>query len=141
MIHIVLASFEIEAYAKLIQETKTTAAQVSAGTALAVAMTDLCERCDISSVRHRVCGSLPLKQDVYHKFQPKGNWKSVALLGMTEAAPYVAWRKIGETISFAKSGTILPNMLCLLRLETSEDAPEGGPGGLWLKRPNMRQRR
>ncbi|KAK5202439.1 hypothetical protein LTR41_011816 [Exophiala xenobiotica] len=63
MVHIIMASFEIEVYAKLIQKTKATAAQVSPATAMTIANTDLCERYDISSLRNSTCGPMPLKQD------------------------------------------------------------------------------
>lgn len=137
MVHIIMASFELEAFAETIQRTKATAAQISPTTALAIGSTDLVERYDFSSVRHCICGPLPLKQSDYDKFLRRGNWKTVTLYGMTEAAPYVTWQKVGEELALGKSGSLLPNIVCSLRLETAEDAPVGGPGELWLKGPNM----
>ncbi len=137
MVHIIMATFETEAYAKTIQRTKATAAQLSPITALAIATSDLVERYDFSSIKHFTCGPLPLKQDDYDRFLKKSNWKTVTLYGMTEAAPYVTWQKIAEVMPLGKSGSLLPNVLCSLRLENGEDAPQGGPGELWLKGPNM----
>jgi 4-coumarate--CoA ligase len=137
MEHIIMASYDIEAFAKTIQRTKATAAQISPSGALTIATTDLVERYDFSSIKHMTCGALPLKQDDYDRFLRKGNWKTVSLYGMTEAAPYVAWQKIREAMPLGKTGTILPNILCSLRLENGDDAPEGGSGELWLKGPNM----
>ncbi|KAJ9602402.1 hypothetical protein H2200_012944 [Cladophialophora chaetospira] len=137
MVHIIMASFETEEFAKTIQRTKATAAQISPMTALAIGTTDLVDRYDFSSIRHMVCGPLPLKQKDYEKFMRRGHWKTVTLYGMTEAAPYVTWQKIEEKMALGESGSLLPNIRCSLRLETGEDAPEGGPGELWLKGPNM----
>ncbi|OAP62512.1 hypothetical protein AYL99_04717 [Fonsecaea erecta] len=137
MLHIIMGSFDTETYAKTIQRTRATAAQVSPMTALAIATTDLASKYDFSSIRHMTCGPLPLKQDVYEEFLRRGPWKTITLYGMTEAAPYVTWQKIRDTLPLGKSGTLLPNILGSLRLENGADAPEGGPGELWLKGPNM----
>ncbi|KIW84585.1 hypothetical protein Z517_03835 [Fonsecaea pedrosoi CBS 271.37] len=137
MLHIIMESFEIELYAKTIQRTRATAAQVSPTTALTIATTDLVSRYDFSTIRHMTCGPLPLSQDDYQEFLRRGKWKTVALYGMTEAAPYVTWQKIRDAMPLGKSGTLLPNILASLRLENGPDAPEGGPGELWLKGPNM----
>ena len=137
MEHIIIAKFETEAYAKVIERTKATAAQISPTTALEIATTDLARQYDLSSIRHMTCGPLPLKQTDYERFLERGAWKTVTLYGMTEAAPYVTWQKIGDTLPLGKSGSILPNIRCSLRLEDGTDAPHGGPGELWLKGPNM----
>jgi len=137
MVHIIMAAFELEALAQLVQENKATAMQAFPVVALTIANTDLVERYDFSSMRHMVTGGLPLKEDVYRKFLSRGNWKTIQLYGMTEAAPYVAWQKIGDTVPLGKIGTLLPNLRASLRLENGADAPEGGPGELWLKGPNM----
>ena len=137
MEHIIMAAFDSEAFANTIQQTRATAAQVSPMTALAIATTDLAERYDLSSIRHMTCGPLPLKQEDYDKFLDRGSWKTVTLYGMTEAAPYVAWQKVGDVLPLGKSGSLLPNIRCSLRLENGGDAPLGGPGELWLKGPNL----
>ncbi|EXJ61278.1 uncharacterized protein A1O5_11835 [Cladophialophora psammophila CBS 110553] len=137
MVHIIMGAFDLETYAKTIHRTRATAAQVSPMTALTIATTDLVSTYDFSTIRHMTCGPLPLKQDDYHEFLRRGKWKTVTLYGMTEAAPYVTWQKIREPMPLGKSGTLLPNILGSLRLEDGTDAPEGGPGELWLKGPNM----
>ena len=137
MVHIIMASFDIDAFAETIQRTKATAAQISPTAALTLGTTDLADRYDFSSIRHMVCGPLPLRQDDYEKFMSQGNWKTITLYGMTEAAPYVTWQKVDEEVVLGNSGSLLPNILCSLRLENGEDAPKGGPGELWLKGPNM----
>ncbi|KAK5230553.1 hypothetical protein LTR47_007407 [Exophiala xenobiotica] len=138
MLHIIMAAFEVQAYAELIQRTRATAAQISPSTALAIATTDLAQRHDLSSVKHWTCGAMPLREAELRKFLDRGNWKMVALYGMSEAAPYVTWQKIGDdSRALRNSGTLLPNITASLRLESGEDASEGGPGELWLKGPNI----
>jgi 4-coumarate--CoA ligase len=137
MLHIIMAGFDIETYARTIQRTRATAAQLAPTTALALGTTDLADRYDFSSIRHMVCGPLPLQQVDYDKFMRRGRWKTLTLYGMTEAAPYVTFQKMAEDMPLGMSGSLLPNVECSLRLESGEDAPAGGPGELWLKGPNM----
>ncbi len=60
------------------------------------------------------------------------------LYGMTEAAPYVSWRKVGDEVPMGAVGKIMPEIECLLRKEgTVEDAAKGGPGELWIRGPNL----
>src|ERR1700760_1024597 len=117
MLHIILATFDIETYAQTIQRTKATAAQLSPTTALALGTTDLADRYDFSSIRHMICGPLPLQQVDYDKFMRRGSWKTLTLYGMTEAAPYVSFQKMAEHMPLGTSGSLLPNMMCSLRLE------------------------
>ncbi|KAK5239743.1 hypothetical protein LTR40_014287, partial [Exophiala xenobiotica] len=77
-----MATFEVQAYAELIQRTRATAAQISPSTALAIATTDLAQRHDLSSVKNWTCGAMPLREAELRKFLNCGNWKMVALYGM-----------------------------------------------------------
>jgi 4-coumarate--CoA ligase len=57
---------------------------------------------------------------------------------MTEASPYVAYQKLGEEYELGTVGHLLPNISAMLKVvNTMEDAPEGGPGELWLKGRNI----
>ena len=137
MLHIIMAKFELEAACHLVQENKATSMQLSPATAVAIANTDLTSRFDLSSVRHMIVGGLPLTKDLYDKFLNRGNWKTVQLYGMTEAAPYVVWQKIDEEIEKGQLGKLLPGIEARLCDENGRDAAEGGPGEMWIKGPNV----
>ena len=82
-------------------------------------------------------GYLPFDEDGYKKFRSMGNWEPIYVYGMTEAAAWVAYQKVGEEVPRGKIGTLVPNIRASLRMEDGGDAPEGGPGELWVKGPNL----
>ena len=57
---------------------------------------------------------------------------------MTEAAGYVAYQRLDETLPEGCTGRLLPGIEARLVKEgTVNDAPFGGPGELWLRGPNI----
>lgn len=144
MAHLIMATYTLEGLCTLIAREGATATQCTPALAVAIANTDLTQRHDLRSLRHMVVGGLPLRADVYERFLAKGPWKTVQLYGMTEAAPYVVWQKVGETLPVrGQLGGLLPGMQArLVRGEAESggkegDAPEGGPGELWIQGPNV----
>jgi len=81
---------------------------------------------------------MPMKQELYDRIGKRAPWQVIQLYGMTEASPYVAYQRLGEKYEIGATGHLLPNISAMLKVErTLEDAPEGGPGELWLKGPNI----
>ena len=111
--------------------------QLTPATAVAIATTDLSARYDLSSIKHMVVGGLPLTKDLLTRFFAKGIWKTVQLYGMTEAAPYVAWQKVDETIERGQIGKLLPGIEARLCDESGTDVPAGSAGEMWIRGPNV----
>lgn len=79
-----------------------------------------------------------MKKDLCDRLTSKAPWKMIQVYGMTEGAPYIAYQKLGEKLEPGTIGHFLPNIEAALKVEnTLDDAPEGGPGELWLRGPNI----
>ncbi|GAP85263.2 putative AMP-binding enzyme [Rosellinia necatrix] len=79
-----------------------------------------------------------LKPELLARVLDKAPWRLNQVYGMTEAAGYVAYQSSGEAVAEGATGRLLPGIeACLKREGTGEDAPEGGPGELWLRGPNI----
>lgn len=139
MCHLIMSQFDVEACCQLVQDEKATAMQLAPRMAVLLADTDLAQRYDLSSVRYMTIGGLPLTREKYHKFLAKGRgrWKTVQLYGMTEAAPYVSWQKVGERLELGQIGSLLPGIQARLCGEDGKDVKKGGPGELWIRGPNV----
>jgi 4-coumarate--CoA ligase len=137
MMHHAMPSFNLEAFGPLVSSVRPTSFQGVPSIALAFANTDFTTRFDFSAAEMINCG-LPMKQELYDRLTKRAPWQIVQLYGMTEASPYVAYQKLGEKQELGTIGRLLPNISAMLKVEnTMEDAPEGGPGELWLQGPNI----
>ena len=133
-----MPSFDLETLAQVVQSTSATNIQGVAAVIKALALSDITERYDFSSVEFIQIGGAPFTEDLLKKLYSRGKWTMQFLYGMTEAAPYVSWRKVGEEVPAGAVGRIMPEIECALRKEgTINDAPEGGPGELWIRGPNL----
>jgi 4-coumarate--CoA ligase len=138
MHHHAMPSFNLSTLGRLVQEHRATNIQGVASVITELANSDITRRYDFSSVQIIQVGNAPFTEELVKRLHSRGSWKMSFLYGMTEAAPYVSWQKLGEEVPFGATGKLLPNIEALLRKEgTTDDAPEGGPGELWLKGPNI----
>ncbi|KAK2748116.1 hypothetical protein FQN57_001240 [Myotisia sp. PD_48] len=137
MLHCIMPSYDIETVCRMIQDNKADSVQGMGPIVGSFANTDVSERYDLSSLRSFV-GGVAIAESGYKKLLSKGNWKGVKLYGMTEAAPYVVFQKLDEILPWRKIGGLLPGIECVLRIEDgTKDAPEGGPGEMWIRGPNV----
>lgn len=137
MMHHAMPSFNIEAFGRLVSSVRPTSFQGILSIALAFANTDFTTRFDFSAAEVINCGP-PMKQELCDRLAKRAPWQIIHLYGMTEASPYVAYQKLGEGQELGTVGRLLPNISAMLKVEnTMEDAPEGGPGELWLQGPNV----
>ena len=140
IMHHAMPSFDLETLGQIVQSTSATNIQGVAAVIKALAESDITERYDFSSVELIQIGGAPFTDDLLRRLYSKGSWKMSFLYGMTEAAPYVSWQRVGQDVPRGAVGKIMPSIECLLRKEaTTEDAPEGGPGELYIRGPNLAQ--
>ena len=140
IMHHAMPSFDLETLGQIVQSTSATNIQGVAAVIKALAESDITERYDFSSVELIQIGGAPFTDDLLRRLYSKGSWKMSFLYGMTEAAPYVSWQRVGQDVPRGAVGKIMPSIECLLRREaTTEDAPEGGPGELYIRGPNLAQ--
>ncbi|KZF22338.1 AMP-binding enzyme [Xylona heveae TC161] len=138
MLHHAMPQYDLETFGKMVSRVKPTTFQGVPSVVLSFANTDITNRYDFSNARIINTGGAPFKEDMLDRLMSKAPWKTVQLYGMTEASPYVAYQKYDETVPKGATGKLLPNLQAVLKKPgTTEDAPEGGPGELWLKGPNI----
>jgi 4-coumarate--CoA ligase len=148
MTHHIIHSYSLPTLLSTIEKWGATATQISAPAAVALATTQISAKYDLGTLRYLHAGSLPLGREVWEKFmgKGKGRWEVVGLYGMTEASPYVCWGKVGEGVPRRRMvGMLLPGMEGRLVLtdegerggQVEVEAPEGGPGELWIRGPNV----
>ena len=140
IMHHAMPAFDLETLGQIVQSTSATNIQGVAAVIKALAESNITERYDFSSVELIQIGGAPFTDDLLRRLYSKGSWKMSFLYGMTEAAPYVSWQRVGQDVPRGAVGKIMPSIECLLRKEaTTEDAPEGGPGELYIRGPNLAQ--
>ncbi|KAK7691667.1 hypothetical protein QCA50_005066 [Cerrena zonata] len=99
--------------------------------------------CNLKSLRWMTCGAAPVPPSLIHEVQKRlasvGSTPYITQgFGATEASPGVSlihwddcFRKTGSV------GKLLPNLEGRVVLENGEDAPQGQPGELWVRGPNI----
>jgi 4-coumarate--CoA ligase len=137
MMHHAMPSFNLEAFGSLVSSVRPNRYQGLPSIILAFANTDFTTRFDFSAAEIINCG-MRMKQELHDRLVRRAPWQVIQLYGMTEAGPYVAYQRLGEKYEVGATGHLLPNIHAMLKVEnTLDDAPEGGPGELWLKGPNI----
>lgn len=138
MFHHAMPTYSLENFAQLVGSNQATSFQGVPSVVLALANSDVTTRYDFSCAQIINIGGAPLKKDTVVRMLSKAPWRFVQVYGMTEAAGYVAYQRFSDTLSDGIVGELLPNIeACLKKEGGTEDAPEGGPGELWLRGPNI----
>ncbi|RWA13935.1 hypothetical protein EKO27_g1219 [Xylaria grammica] len=137
MLHHAMPTYNFEDYIKLVGSNRATTFQGVPSVVLQLANSDATSRYDFSQAQVINAGG-PLKHELHQRLMSKAPWKLNQVYGMTEAAGYVAYQNSDETLPHGVTGKLLPNIEACLKIEGStEDAPQGGPGELWIRGPNI----
>lgn len=140
MMHHAMPTYNLEKFAELVGSNQATSFQGVPSVVLTLANSDVTSRFDFSKAEMINVGGAPLKPDMLKRLLGKAPWRLMQVYGMTEAAGYVAYQRFHEQVPDGTTGQLLPNIEGRLMKEgSSEDAPEGGPGELWLRGPNFSQ--
>ncbi|CAM1505002.1 Fc.00g106390.m01.CDS01 [Cosmosporella sp. VM-42] len=138
MFHHAMPSYNLETFAQLVGSNQATSFQGVPSVVLSLAKSDVTERYDFSKAAILNVGGAPLKKDDLKKLMSRAPWKMIQAFGMTEAAGYVAYQRLDETLPEGCTGQMLPGIEARLVKEgTGQDALHGGPGELWLRGPNI----
>ncbi|KAG4220248.1 hypothetical protein PC116_g31273, partial [Phytophthora cactorum] len=137
MMHHAMPSYNIEEFAKLVGSNQATTFQGVPSVVIQMANSDVTSRFDFSRAKYINVGG-PLKKELKDRLLSKAPWRLIQVYGMTEAAGYVAYQKANEEPPDGVTGKMLPNVeACLKKEGSTEDVPEGQPGELWLRGPNI----
>ncbi|KAK2043431.1 AMP-binding enzyme [Colletotrichum somersetense] len=138
MFHHAMPRYNIEDFGRLVESTQATMFQGVSSVILALANSDITESYDFSKAQTIVVGGAPLKPEQLSRLLGRAPWRLIQAYGMTEAAGYVAYQESDEVVPEGCTGKLLPGIEASLKREgTTDDAPPGGPGELWLRGPNI----
>ncbi|KAI1618849.1 AMP-binding enzyme [Exophiala viscosa] len=138
MLHHAMPSFNLETFGQLVESNQANNFQGVPSVVLAMATSDITERYDFSKAQVINVGGISLSKDQLNLLQKRAPWRLNQCYGMTEAAGYVAYQRAGETLQEGMVGEMLPGIEAMLKREGStDDAPDGGPGELWIRGPNI----
>lgn len=138
MFHHALHKYDLETFSKLVGSVQATSFQGVPSVVLSLAKSDVTERYDFSRAAILNVGGAPLKKGDLKRLMSRAPWKMIQAYGMTEAAGYVAYQKMDESLPDGCTGWFMPGIEArLVKEETGEDAPHGGPGELWIRGPNI----
>ncbi|KAH8646096.1 hypothetical protein BX600DRAFT_371527, partial [Xylariales sp. PMI_506] len=134
--HVIMAKFDGDAFCELAQNHRVTEMPLPTPIVSRVLSGEMTRKYDLSSVKC-LTSFTRFKQESLDQLFSLQDWSLVNLFGMTEAAPYVAWSKLGKTPPAGQIGTLVPNMEARLCDPDGKDVPIGSAGELWLRGPNM----
>ncbi|EQB56678.1 AMP-binding enzyme [Colletotrichum gloeosporioides Cg-14] len=138
MFHHAMPQYSIDKFGQLVGSNQATSFQGVPSVVLSLANSDVTERFDFSKAQIINIGGAPLKPEQIERLLRRAPWKLIQAYGMTEAAGYVAYQAFDEKVPDGSTGRLLPGIEAALKKEgTTEDAPEGGPGELWIRGPNI----
>ncbi|CAG9948094.1 unnamed protein product [Clonostachys rosea f. rosea IK726] len=138
MFHHAMPQYNLEKFAQLVSSVQATSFQGVPSVVLSLAKSDVTDRYDFSRASILNVGGAPLKKADLAKLMSRAPWRLIQAYGMTEAAGYVAYQTFDETLPDGCTGNMLPGIEARLMVEgKNEEAPEGGPGELWLRGPNI----
>jgi 4-coumarate--CoA ligase len=134
--HIIMAKFDAEKFCGLVEKYKPLDIMLPRQLLSGLISGELLKKYDFSSVKYLVSTG-GRRQEVTDKLLAVKNWSFIDLYGMTEAAPYIAWSKIGDRVPAGEIGSFVPNVEARLCDGNGKDVPLGASGELWLRGPNM----
>jgi acyl-CoA synthetase (AMP-forming)/AMP-acid ligase II len=108
MNHIILARFDVDAFCKMVEKHKPVTMMLARPIIPRLLTGELQKKYDFSSVKYLV-GTGGRRKEVTDSLLAAGDWKEfIDLYGMTEAAPYIAWSRIGDTVRDRTFNDALP---------------------------------
>ncbi|KAF2501256.1 AMP-binding enzyme [Lophium mytilinum] len=138
MMHHAMPAYDLETFGQLVDSNKATIFQGVPSVVLSFANTDIADRFDFSKAEVINVGGPPFKRDMLERLLNKAPWRLNQVYGMTEGAGYVAYQRSTDNQLEGVVGPLVPNIEVALRInEGKDDAPENGPGELWLRGPNI----
>ncbi|EMC95141.1 hypothetical protein BAUCODRAFT_149163 [Baudoinia panamericana UAMH 10762] len=132
---VVFKKFELPQFLTSLSRDKVTHVNVVPPIALALLQSPLAAEADFSSVKCLMNAAAPLKQALADKLCKRMDCVLTQWYGMTEASPSVISQREGEANVPHTIGRLLPGMQ--MRLIDETDVPQGQPGELLLRGPNM----
>lgn len=136
---VVMKKFEPELFLNVLQEQRITKAYLAPPLVLFLAKSPLVARYDLSALHTIASGAAPLDQAVSDACGARLHCLMRQGYGMSETSPTIM--RDGITSATVRAGTVgcpSPNTeVRLIDPETGTDAPQGGPGEIWVRGPQV----
>ncbi|KAL7746516.1 4-coumarate--CoA ligase [Sorochytrium milnesiophthora] len=135
---VLLPHFDLRKYLAMIQRYRVTLATVAPPVVLALSRDPLIQQYDISSIRLVMCGAAPLGASLQKECSTRLSVPVRQGFGMTEMAPVSHLCKVSDAeAGLGSVGTSVPYMEVRLVGPDGADVPQGEPGELWCRGPNV----
>lgn len=132
----ILSKFDVDSFCKMVEKHRPLDMMLPRPAIPGLLSGELQKKYDFSSVKYLVSTG-GRRQEVTDALLAAGDWTFIDLYGMTEAAPYIAWSKIGDKVPAGEIGSFVPNVEARLCGNDEKDVAVGGSGELWLRGPSM----
>lgn len=133
----IMPKFSLDKYLEYIQQFKITTIQLVPPVLVMMAKRPEIANYDISSLQYLLCGAAPLSSDLQNELMSRHGMVICQAMGMTETT-CLAFMNPDMTRELTGSiGHLLPNTKARLVDDEGQDTPDGQPGELWLKGPQI----
>ncbi|TAQ89517.1 hypothetical protein B7494_g2171 [Chlorociboria aeruginascens] len=133
---VVMQSFDLRSFCKIIQDYKITYTYVAPPIILHLAKSDIVDEYDLSSLKTITSGAAPLTKELIHAVHDRLGTEVKQAYGLSETSPAThAQRKWNEGLGSV--GPALPNQTVRFMSPDGTPVPTGTEGEIWIKGPNV----
>jgi 4-coumarate--CoA ligase len=95
--HVILVKFDIDTFCKMVEQHRPRDMMLARPVLPGLLTGELQKKYDFSAVKYLVSTG-GRRKEVTDRLLAAGDWSFIDLYGMTEAAPYIAWSRIGDNV-------------------------------------------
>ncbi|KAH8817340.1 hypothetical protein F5884DRAFT_874332 [Xylogone sp. PMI_703] len=135
---IVMPKFDLEKFCAVTEQRKVTFHSVVPPVLLLLSKSPIVDKYDMSSVRLFNSGAAPLTKELVNDVQKRLNITVIQGYGLSETSPVThaqTWEDNGLPVG--SIGRLYANQSSKFVSPTGEEVPDGEPGELWVKGPNV----
>ncbi|KAH4035445.1 hypothetical protein HBI80_039180 [Parastagonospora nodorum] len=133
----IMKKFEYEPFLRTIQDQKVTHLQIAPPIMVMLSKRPETAKYDLSSVTDILCGAAPLSKELQNEISRKLDCEIVQGWGMTEVTCGAIHVPGGTVDDSGSVGQLDPNCECMLLDDDGKEVPDGQPGELHVRGPNI----
>ncbi|KAL5116307.1 hypothetical protein ACEQ8H_005765 [Pleosporales sp. CAS-2024a] len=133
----IMKKFEYESFLRTVQDQKITHLQIAPPIMVMLSKRPETATYDLSSITDILCGAAPLSKELQNQISQKLNCEIVQGWGMTEVTCGAIHVPGGTMDDSGSVGQLDPNCECMLLDDDGNEVPEGQPGELHVRGPNI----
>ncbi|KAF2095601.1 acetyl-CoA synthetase-like protein [Rhizodiscina lignyota] len=133
----VMKKFGYEGFLRVIQDRKITHLQVAPPILVMLAKRPETAKYDLSSITDVLCGAAPLSRELQNEIMRRFGCQVNQGWGMTEVTCGALMVPFGIKDDNGSVGMLMPNVELLLLDDDGKEVPEGQPGEIFVRGPNI----